>query len=89
MAGLGTTLSKSKGKQLALSSEESYTKRSSGLKEILIELEGIYRRTWIRTRAIALIDYNLLAREIEVNGQHSTIVKSHSSNSYVETEAFA
>ena len=41
MVGPSTTPSKSKGKQLVLSSEESDTKHSSGLKEILIEPEGI------------------------------------------------
>ena len=89
MVGPSTTPSKSKGKQLALSSEESYDEHSSGLKEILIKPEGIYRRTWIRTGAIAPIDYNLLAKGIEANDEHSAVAESHSSNSYVKTEAFA
>jgi len=55
------------------------------LKEILIEPEGIYQCTQIRTGAIALIDYNLLARGVEENGGHSAIAESHSSISYVET----
>jgi len=42
MVGPSTTLSKSKGKQLALSSEESDVEFSSDLKEILIEPERIY-----------------------------------------------
>ena len=87
--GPSITPSKSKGKQLAFSSEESDTECSSGLKEILIEPEEIYRRTQIRTEAIAPIDYNLLARGIETDDEHSAIVGSHSSNSYRETEAFA
>ena len=61
---------------------------SSGLKEKLIESEEIYQCTWIRTRAIAPIDYNLLARGIKTDDEHSAIMGSHSSNSYRETEAF-
>jgi len=64
MVGASTTPSKSKGKQLALSSEESNAERSPGLKEILIEPEGIYRHTWIQTGIIASVNYNLLARGI-------------------------
>jgi len=89
MVGPSATPSKSKGKQLALSSEESDTKCSSSLKEILIKPERIYRRTRIRTGVIALIDYNLLARGINANDEHSTVTESHSSNSYIEIEAFA
>ena len=89
MVGLSTTLSKSKGKQLAFSSKESGAEYSSGLKEILIEPKRIYRHTQIRTGAIAPIDYNSLAKGNESNGEHSAIVESHSSNSLVEEEAFA
>ena len=74
---------------MAFSSKESNTERSSDLKEILTEHEGIYRRTWIQTGAITVIDYNLQARGIEANDEHSAIVESHSSNSFVEMEAFA
>jgi len=42
MVGPRVTPSKSKGKQLALNSEESDSEHSSSVKEILIELEGIY-----------------------------------------------
>ena len=73
----------------SFSSEESDIECSSGLKEKLIELEGTYRHTQIRTRAIFPIDYNSLVRGIETNDEHSAIVGSHSSNSYRETEAFA
>ena len=89
MVGPRTTPSKSKGKQFAFSSEESNTERSSGLKEIMIEPERIYQHTRIRTGGVIPIDYNSLARGIETDDEHSTIVGSHSSNSYMETEAFA
>ena len=88
MVGASNIPSKSKEKYLAFSSKESDTERSSGLKEILIEPEGIYRRTRIRTGTITPIDYNLLVRGIEADDEHSTIVGSHSSNSYKEKEAF-
>ena len=88
MVGPSTTPSKSKRKQLAFSSEKLDIERFSNLKEILIETEGIYQRTRIRTGAIAMIDYNLLARGIESNDEHSAIPESHSSNSYMETGAF-
>ena len=42
MVGLRFTLNKSKGKQLAVSSEELDVDRSPGLKDILIEPEGVY-----------------------------------------------
>ena len=66
--------SKSKGKQLAFSSKESDTERSSGLKEILIEPEGIYRHTRIQTETVVPIDYNSLARGIEADDEHFAIV---------------
>jgi len=84
---LNTTLSKSK--QLALCSEESDTEHSSDLKELLIEPEGIYQHTRIRTRAIAQVDYNALARGTKANDKHSAIAESKSSNSHMEKEAFA
>ena len=89
IVGPSTTPSKSKGKQLAFYSEESDNERSSSLKEILIESEGIYRYTRIWNGVIAPIDYNLLTKEIEANDEHSAIAESHSFNSYVETKAFA
>ena len=88
MMGLSATPGNSKGKQLALSSEESDVECFSGLKELLIKPEGIYRRTRIRTETVSPINYNLLARRIEADDKHSAIVGSHSSNSYKETEAF-
>jgi len=54
----------------------------------MIETEEIYLHTRIRTGAVAPIDYNLLVRGIEADDEHSTIVGSHSSNSYKEKEAF-
>ena len=80
---------KLKGKQLPFSFEESDTERSSGLKEILIEPEGIYLHTRIWTGVVVLIDNNSLAREIEADDEHFAIVGSYSSNSYRGTEAFA
>jgi len=38
---------------------------------------------------IALVDYSLLTRGIEVNNEHSVVIKSQSSNSSSETTAFA
>ena len=60
-----------------------------GLKEILIEPEGIYRRTQIQTGTIVQIDYNMLAKGIELNDDRSAIAESHSSNSYMEKMVFA
>jgi len=59
------------------------------LKDILVEPEVVYRHTQTRTGVIAPVDYSLLAREIEVNDGHSTIIESQSSNSNSETIAFA
>ena len=88
MEGLRAIPSKLKGKQLALSSEKSDAEYFLGLNEILIEPEGIYQHTQAWTRAIALIDNNLLARGIKANDEHSAIIESHSSNSYEETRTF-
>jgi len=85
IVGPSNTPSKSKERQLAISSEESDVEPSSVLKEILIEPKGINQRTRIQ---IALIDYNTLVRGNEVNNKHSAIVESQSSNSYMEKEAF-
>ena len=54
----------------------------------MIESKGIYQHTLIQTGAVVPIDYNSLAREIETDDEHSAIVRSHSSSSYRETEAF-
>ena len=89
MVGPSFTPSKSKGKQLAVSSEESDADRSPGLKDVLIESEGVYRHTRTRTGGIAPVDHNLLARGIEVSDEHSAIIKSQSSNSSSGTTAFA
>jgi len=69
--------SRSRGKQPAISTDESDT-----------ELEGVYRHTRTRTGAIPPIDYNALARGIEVNDSHSAIAESQASNSSIEKEAF-
>jgi len=60
---------------LAVSSEESDVDRSPDLKDILVEPEGVYRHTRTRMRTIALVDYSLLARKIEVNDEHSAILE--------------
>jgi len=78
VVGPRTTLSKTKGKQPIVSSDESDT-----------EPEGLYRHTCTRTGVIAPVDYSVLARGIEVSELHSIIVESQASNSSVEKEAFA
>ena len=54
--------SRSRGKQLAVSSDESDS-----------EPDGVYRHTRTRTGAIPPIDYNALARGVEINDSHSAI----------------
>ena len=85
MVGLSFTSSKSKEKQLAVGPEESDDDQSSGLKNILVEPEGVYRDTRTRNGTIAPVDYSLLARGIEMNDEHSVIIESQSSNSSLET----
>jgi len=89
MVGLSLKPSKSIGKQLAVSSEESDIDLSLGFKDILVKPEGVYWHTLTRTRMIAQVDYSLLARRIEVNNEHSAIVKSHFLNLSSETTVFA
>ena len=48
----------------------------------------MYWHTRTRTDVVATIDYSALTRGIEVSESHSAIVKSQSSNSSVEMEAF-
>ena len=69
--------SMSREKQPAVSSEESDS-----------EPKGVYRHTRTQTGAIPPIDYNALARGIEVNDSHSAIAESQASNSSMEKEAF-
>jgi len=64
MAGPSTTPSKSKEKQLAVSSDESNTKP-----------EGVYRHTRTRNGAVSSVDYSALARGIEVSESHPTITE--------------
>jgi len=61
----------------------------SSLKDILFEPKGVYQYTRTSTEKIALVDYILLVRGIEVNDEHSSIVESQSLNSSLETTAFA
>jgi len=68
--------SRSRGKQPAVSSEESDT-----------EPEGVYRHTRTQTGAIPPIDYNALARVVEVNDSHSAMAESQASSSSMEKEA--
>jgi len=75
MMGPSFTPSKSKGKQLAVSSEESDADQSPDLKDVLIEPEGVYYHTRTRTGTIAPVDYSLLARRIELNDENSAIIK--------------
>jgi len=69
--------SKSRGKQPAVSSDESDT-----------EPEGVYQHICTRTGAVAPIDYSALAQSIEVRESHSAIAESQASNSSIEKEAF-
>jgi len=77
MVGPSPTPSKSKGRQLSqfkgvgrwpVPRFEGYSCRT----------EGVYWHTRTRTRTIVPVDYSLLAREIEVNDEHSAIVESKS-----------
>jgi len=88
MVGPCTTPSKSKGKKLAINSKELGAERSLSLKNIVIKSEGIYWYTGIHTGIITPVDYNILARGIKVNDEHSAIVESQSWNSYAGKEAF-
>ena len=72
-----TTPSKTKRKQLIVSSDEFDT-----------EPEGVYQHTCTWTGTIALVDYNALSRGIEVSEVHSAIAESQALNSSVEKEAF-
>jgi len=66
MVDPSTMPSKSKRKQLVVSSNESDNEPSSGLREILNEPERVYQCTRIRTGTIAPVNYSVLARGIEV-----------------------
>ena len=88
MADPCTTLSKSTGKQPVVCSGKSDDEPSSGLKEILSELEGVYQHTRIRTGTIAPVSYSARTRGIKVNEAHPTIAESQASTSSIEKEAF-
>jgi len=65
MVSPSNTPSKIKEKQPIVSSDESDT-----------EAEGVYRHNRTRTGIIAPVDYNALARGIEVSESHSAITES-------------
>jgi len=69
MVGPSSTSSKFKGKQLVVSSEESDVDWSPGLKDVLIEPEAVYQHTRTCTGTIIPVDYNMLARGIEMNDE--------------------
>jgi len=89
MVGPSTTPSTSKGKQPAISSDESDTEPSSGFREILIKPEGVYQHNRIRIGAISPVEYSARARGIEVSEAHFAIMRSQVSISSIEKEAFA
>ena len=68
--------SRSKGKQPAVSSDESDT-----------ESEGVYRHTRTRTGVIPPIDYNALAQGVKMDDSHSAVAELQASNSSIEKEA--
>jgi len=72
MVGPCTTPSKSKEKQPIICSDESNDESSSDLKEILNESEGVFQHTHIRIGTIAPVNYNALARGIDVNEAYPT-----------------
>ena len=74
MVDPSTSPSKSKGKQTIVSSDES-DDEPSGLRELLTELEGVYQHTRTRTSTIAPVNFNALARGMEVREAHSTIAE--------------
>ena len=65
VVGPSTTPSKTKGKQLIVSSDESDT-----------EPEGVYWHTRTRTGIIAPVNFSALAQGIEVSESHSAIAES-------------
>ena len=89
MVGPSTTPSTSKGKQPAISSDESDTEPSSGFREILIKPEGVYQHNRIRIGAISPVEYSAQARGIEVSEAYFAIARSQASISSIEKEAFA
>ena len=77
MVGPSTTPSRSRRKQLAVSSDQSDD-----------EPEGVYHHIRTRTGVVAQVDCSALARGTEVSESHSAIAKSQASNSSIEKEAF-
>jgi len=77
MIGPSTMPSRTKGKKIIVSSDESDT-----------EPEGVHRQTRTQTGVTAPADYSALAWGIEVSESHSSIVESQASNSSVDKEAF-
>jgi len=74
MMGPSTSPSKSKGKQLIVSSDES-DDEPSGLRELLTEPEGVYQHIRTRTGTTAPVNYNALAWGIEVREAYSAIAE--------------
>jgi len=65
MVGPSNSLSKSKGKQPIVSSDES-DDEPSGLRELLTETERVYQHTRTQTGTIALVSFSALVWGIEV-----------------------
>ena len=65
----------SKGKQPVFLSDESDDEPSSGLKEILSELERVYQHTRIHTSIIDPVNYSALGRGIDVNEAYPAIAE--------------
>jgi hypothetical protein len=89
MTGPGATSSKSVQKNLAPSSEVSDAEYSPGLKEVLIEPEGVYKHTRTRKGVIISVDYKRLTSGVELDDEHSVIADSQTSSSSVNKEVFA
>ena len=84
-----TTNMKSKGKQLVVSSEESNIEWYLGLKDVLVEPEGVYQHTRTHIGTIASVYYSLFGKKFEAGNEHSAIIESQSLNSSSETTTFA
>ena len=89
IVGSTSTSGKPGKEQLILSSGESDTERSPGLKGIFAEPEGVYRHTRTRTGVITPVDYRNLVDEDESDDEYSAIAESQSSSSEVASHVFA
>jgi len=77
MVGPSTKLSRAKGKQPLINSDQSD-----------VEPEEVYQYTYTQTGTIAPINYIALAQGIELSEAHFAIAESQTSNSFGEREAF-